>query len=366
MEPYVPPDLVPDPLLVCRVDGAIEHANAHARRLFDLPGQASVSHLSDLGIDVVEGTRFLRRAARTTGLAPGRVATAVGHGEPRHWLAWGRRLAFDDPRVAVRLEDPDRSSFRHLSRQLDSLHAEVARRIDVERQLHELVTDTLARLQRANQSLSRYASSVAHDLRSPLVAIRGFADLLPDPASADDAEMVAGISRNANRALEMVDGLLDETAAPLPTDLVDVAAVADWAIDALEAAIRQSGAIVHVGELPKVRVPQATIRHVLYNLLRNAIQHHPRHQQPVVEIAAERGVGAWRVRVDDDGAGVPPDDRERVFERGVRLGSADSDGYGLGLPSCRAALRDFGADLHVEDGRLGGACFVVTLPGDGV
>ncbi len=357
MEVRVPDDLVADPLLICGEDGNIDHLNPAAGRVF-----GTATHLTDLDVDLDDARGLLGRAARSTGLTPARLQTGVSTDEPRTWVAWGRRLSADDPRVAVRLEDVARTSFRKLSRQLDSLHAEVARRMSAEQELHELIDDTLARLQRANDALTRYASSVAHDLRSPLSAIRGFAGLIADTAEGEELDLTRAIARNATQALDMVEGLLADSAGTGATEEVDLEEVVAWATDSLATLIRDSGSRVVVGRLPRVSATCSTTRHVFYNLLRNAVQHRGTDHQVRIEVTGERVADTWRISVSDDGPGVAEDAREDVFRRGVRLRPHETEGHGLGLGSCRSAVRDLGGDLHVEDSERGGARFVVTLP----
>jgi signal transduction histidine kinase len=102
--------------------------------------------------------------------------------------------------------------------------------------------------------------------------------------------------------------------------------------------------------------------------VRNLLENAQRHATSSVVVALVEVDGAVQLAVADDGEGIAPDDRERVFERFTRLDDArdrDRGGAGLGLAIVREVLRAHGGDAVVEERPGGGARFVVTLPGVG-
>lgn len=222
----------------------------------------------------------------------------------------------------------------------------------------------LDRLDAAATAQRRFVSDASHELRSPLATIRQHAELAqlhPDATSVDD---LAGVVHDEGlRMQELVDALLlltrlDEQAA-LREDLVDLDDLALAEVRRL----RAGGATVDGSGIRAARV-RGDAR-LLGQLVRNLADNAARHARSAVAIGVT-GRGAEVVlTVDDDGAGVPPDERDRIFERFVRLDEArarDAGGSGLGLAIVRAIAEAEGGGVRVEDSPLGGARFSVVLP----
>jgi len=105
---------------------------------------------------------------------------------------------------------------------------------------------------------------------------------------------------------------------------------------------------------------------ILARVVRNLVDNAVRHARSTLTLSASEAHGRVRLVVEDDGAGIAPQDRGRVFERFVRLDEArarDDGGSGLGLAIVADAVRLHGGSVEVETGTAGGARFVVTLPG---
>lgn len=222
----------------------------------------------------------------------------------------------------------------------------------------------LDRLDAAATAQRRFVSDASHELRSPLATIRQHAELAqlhPDATSVDD---LAGVVHDEGlRMQELVDALLlltrlDEQAA-LREDMVDLDDLALAEVRRL----RAGGATVDGSGIRAARV-RGDAR-LLGQLVRNLADNAARHARSAVAIGVT-GRGAEVVlTVDDDGAGVPPDERDRIFERFVRLDEArarDAGGSGLGLAIVRAIAEAEGGGVRVEDSPLGGARFSVVLP----
>lgn len=228
-----------------------------------------------------------------------------------------------------------------------------------------------AALVRGAQERERYAffSALGHELRTPLASIRGYLETL----LADDADRVTrrhfvriahGESLRLQRLLEgMFEiSLLDLSATfPLRADgLLDTAL--SGAADASAALAAQHGIAMHLAAAPPVRVAMDGDRLmlVLINLMANAIKHGRRGGRVAVtaELDASRTV---TIAVDDDGPGIPPHERERVFALGVR-GRTPAGGSGIGLALVRMILERAGGRVEIRDSPLGGARFAVAVP----
>lgn len=200
-------------------------------------------------------------------------------------------------------------------------------------------------------------ASLAHDLSQLLWAIQGRARALASRLDPESATIAAFIARDAAAAVAMLTDSDDGATDPLPI-------VRDaWlqAIDQAEARGRTGDApefLLSVPALPPpVAMPAAALRRILGNLFANAIEAASGRVKIVCEF--EQAADQVRLRVQDDGPGVPAELRARLFEPGATAGKPG--GRGLGLAGARALARRWGGDL-IHDHRAAGGAFVLTLP----
>ena len=211
--------------------------------------------------------------------------------------------------------------------------------------------------------LGEMAAVLAHEIRNPLGAIRGHAQLL-QPRLADDeraGRSLATVVDETARLSRLVDGLL-RYARPRPPEPHDVemGALVERVLALSEPLAEETGVTLRraqSGPGPSVRCDPDQVEQVLLNLVRNGIQAQPDGGQ--VLVAIERAGGAATLRVEDAGAGIPEADRERVFGPFVTTKAA---GSGLGLAIARQIAEAHGGSLTAEASALGGAALVLTLP----
>ena len=230
----------------------------------------------------------------------------------------------------------------------------------------------LTRLQLAQDRQRRFVSDAGHELRSPATAIRQQAEVgLAHPGRTSTDELARTVLAEGRRLEQLVEHLLwlardDErgsagqlpTAGSRPVDLDDVVLE--------EAARARPGARVAIDTAAvsagAVRGDAEMLRRMVDNLLDNAV----RHATGNVRVGLrDDESGTVRLSVDDDGAGIPAADRDRVLERFVRLDDArtrDAGGSGLGLAIVRATARSHGGEVTVGTSVLGGARLEVALP----
>ncbi|MFJ5688198.1 sensor histidine kinase [Streptomyces sp. NPDC093099] len=246
---------------------------------------------------------------------------------------------------------------------------------DSQDEIHALavtLNDMLARLDAASTAQSRFVADAAHELRSPLTAIRAQLEVLaryPDPER--DPLVAAALLEDTERLHDLVEDLLalarsEDPAPRRPHTVVDLDEVV------LAEVRRQHGLTgtrvdargVSAG---RVRGDAEALRRVVRNLLDNA-RRHAAHQ---VRVALTEHGGTVELTVSDDGAGVPPEDRTRIFERFTRLDEArsrEAGGSGLGLAIVATVVGAHGGTAHAdqdppeEEGGLGGARLVIRLP----
>ncbi|MEO3810308.1 HAMP domain-containing sensor histidine kinase [Sphaerisporangium sp. B11E5] len=221
---------------------------------------------------------------------------------------------------------------------------------------------TLDRLEEAVKQQRRFASTTSHELRTPLTGLRtSLEEAMLYPREVDPRQTIRDALSVTQRLEMIVDDLLvlarlraGDPAAHEPLDLG--ALVRD------EAAAQTGGLPVeaHVTRDLVVRGSRIQLIRVVGNLLANA----RRHAESLIEVTAERVDGYAVVTVTDDGAGIAPADRERVFERFVRLDEGrrrEPGGSGLGLAISRDIAHAHDGTLRIEDSPRG-ARFVLRLP----
>ncbi|MDQ4048213.1 MAG: HAMP domain-containing histidine kinase [Actinomycetota bacterium] len=246
---------------------------------------------------------------------------------------------------------------------------------DMLRELDAARGDTEASLDRQR----KFVADASHELRTPLTSILANLELLEGelarpggPRDADAAAEIAGSAlRSSRRMRHLVADLLllarADSGRRAPLGPVDLAAVVREA--ATEASPLASGHSLSL-DLPAEGAPLIVdgvaddLHRLVLNLLENALIHTPAGT-PVV--ASLRGVdGAVRLEVADRGPGVPPELRDRIFERFARTGASDGArpgrSSGLGLAIVRAVAEAHGGHVEVGEAEGGGALFTVTLP----
>jgi two-component system sensor histidine kinase KdpD len=226
------------------------------------------------------------------------------------------------------------------------------------------------RLRESEQLHQALLNSVSHELRTPLTALLGTATALQDEATASDPARRGGLLKDlasaGGRLNRVIENLLDMARlnsgvlAP-QMDWHDPAELVRLTVQRLAEPL--SGHPIHLDlldELPLVKADYRFMEHALSNLLLNAAAYAPAGS--AITAAAHRAGGRLELTVSDQGPGIPPDQRERVFEKFYRLPGSPAGGTGLGLHITRSLLRAQGGDASVRPAQGGGAEFVLSLP----
>uniref|UniRef100_E6Q193 histidine kinase n=1 Tax=mine drainage metagenome TaxID=410659 RepID=E6Q193_9ZZZZ len=239
---------------------------------------------------------------------------------------------------------------------------------DLARDPNAVLREAMQRGERERERVA-FLSAVGHELRTPLSSIRGYIETLLDaPHDASTARRFLEIAQSeALRMARLVDGvlefsLLDCSALHLVDACCDLAAAVRSALRSLEPAISHAGARVDLRGATRldIALDEDAAMHVVLNILQNAVAHGA-HAGTVVVSLARRPPFA-RLRVDDDGPGIPPEHRARIFQRGARIGVGDGRGFGLGLAIVESIVARVGGEVRVGDAPLGGARFEILLP----
>src|SRR5262245_36595070 len=248
-------------------------------------------------------------------------------------------------------------------------------RSQVEARLRELnaslearVRERTGQLEAANRELESYNSSISHDLRQPLHAISGFAELLrgrlADTRDAGNYQCVGEIEANAVRMEHMIDALLrlsQASRAALRREPVDVAALVRSVLRDLGSPAPLAAEVV-LGELPPVQGDPVLLRQVWANLIGNALKYSSRRSAPRVEISGARCDTGVEYTVRDNGVGFDMQHAGRLFGSFKRLPTAAGfEGNGIGLAIVERIVRRHGGSISAESVPGAGASFRFTL-----
>ncbi|MDP9109957.1 MAG: ATP-binding protein, partial [Pseudomonadota bacterium] len=266
------------------------------------------------------------------------------------WWLTGTSLALLR-RLASELEQRDARSLARVSD--DALPSEIA---PVAQALNAL----LARLQRAFAHQRAFVADAAHELRSPLTALKLQLQLL---ARAEDttarAEALQHLHDGVDRAGHLIGQLLtaaqtdpNDTAAHLaPVDFSELVrqCVADLFV---LAQARQIDLTLHGNAQVQINANAPRLQILVRNLIDNAVRYTP--SGGAVVVGLERTDGAWLLCVDDSGPGIPPAERARAFDRFYRGANQDQTGSGLGLSIVKNIADQHGATVTLDTAALGG------------
>lgn len=238
--------------------------------------------------------------------------------------------------------------------------AELARTFD------EMLSSLEKSQRQTTEALDRqreFVADASHELRTPLTSILANLELLSADLTGEDREVADSALRSTRRMRRIVADLLllarsDEGQEPVRTDV-------DFGLVAAEAAAEVDGLVpdhkISVDASPGVvvRGDADELHRVVLNLVENATLHTPAGTR--VDISVERRGSMARLVVRDNGPGIPPDQRRRIFDRFVRQGGDTGRSTGLGLAIVRAVAVGHGGSVTLEDAGPGSR-FIVDIP----
>ena len=250
----------------------------------------------------------------------------------------------------------------------------VAQRFD---EMTENLADAKRRVEETAEQRKRLFADITHELATPLTSIRGYAETLVDPgvgtSDEERAKYLRGILEESRRMDQLIKDLfelarLEAGATPLARERIDMAALSKNTIDRFEPRFHAAGLKVswrREGEDATIVADGRRMEQVVENLLTNELRYVPSGGN--VEVTLGSANGRVRLAVSDDGHGIAPEDRERVFERFYRAeharpaGSEDK-GSGLGLAIVREIVERHGGTVRAEARSPKGLSIVIELP----
>lgn len=260
--------------------------------------------------------------------------------------------------AAERFGDNDLSTRLHLSRRSNI------------RELAEHFNRMASRIEGLIANQRELTNAVSHELRTPLTRLDfGLALALSDDLPATSRERLQGLVAHIRELDELVLELLSYSRLQIPAQLPEQVEVSldefiDSILGSVDDELESPDIVIDVslhGSLERFTLDPRLTARAIQNLLRNATRYCEKRIKVGVQVS-DSGCEIW---VDDDGIGIPDDERERVFEPFYRLDrSRDraTGGFGLGLAISRRALEAQGGALTVEASPLGGARFRLWLP----
>jgi signal transduction histidine kinase len=223
-----------------------------------------------------------------------------------------------------------------------------------------------AELERSNERLASFAGQVSHDLKTPLTTISLSLSLMREQLEEGELghESVGLLDRAINgssRMADLIDDVLDfaRLGGTLRATEVDLDFVLGEVLDDLAPDL--DDVTLHISRLPTVLGDRAQLRAVLQNLLGNSARYRCDERPLEVTIAARQVQRAWRIEITDNGRGVPPADRHRVFEPLARVDDS-IEGTGIGLATCRRIIGAHGGRIGIDPTISEGSRFWFELP----
>jgi len=232
----------------------------------------------------------------------------------------------------------------------------------------------IAELEQKNAELERFAYTVSHDLKGPLITIKGFAGLLEKGIAEGSMEQVhedlRRISGAADRMHQLLDELLDLSRVGRvvgPSEDVPLSHLAREAMELMALRVGESGVEIHIPpDLPVVRGDRPRLLSVMQNLMDNAVKFMGDQPEPRVEIGGRQDGNETLCYVRDNGIGIDPKYHDRVFGLFDQLHQGTSEGTGIGLAITKRVVEVHGGRIWVESkGEGHGSTFCFALPRKG-
>jgi signal transduction histidine kinase len=229
-----------------------------------------------------------------------------------------------------------------------------------------------AELKRSNADLEQFAYVASHDLQEPLRMVSGFTGLLKrrygGKLDADADEYIEFAVSGANRMQSLINDLLSYSRVgreEVAAKAVDTQVALDQALANLQTAIEDRSAMVSRGQLPTVWANHGMLVRLFQNLISNALKF-CKAERPIVRIQAEARGGDWVFSVADNGIGIDPQHKDRIFLIFQRLHKqSEYPGTGIGLAVCKRIVERNGGRIWLESEPGKGTTFFFTLPATG-
>jgi signal transduction histidine kinase len=245
---------------------------------------------------------------------------------------------------------------REQRRQLEKAHADLAAAV--------------ADLRRSNEELENFAGAVSHDLVRPMAAAHGYLELLAtdygDALDERAGKWMTAAARAVERMQNLVQALLTYARAgqaPLRVQPVDLSVVMIDVLADLRTIAEESRTAISVADdLPHIQGDATLLRQLVQNLLDNAMKYRHPDRPCRIRVSASRDRDTWTISIADNGIGIAPDQRARVFEMFVQVDQPTRKGHGIGLSTCLRIAERHRGTIELAETPGGGTTINVKLP----
>ncbi|MGW3988443.1 sensor histidine kinase [Streptomyces sp. NPDC004830] len=262
------------------------------------------------------------------------------------------------------------SDLRQLASDVESMRRRLVEELQFSEDSRRLLDEQAEDLKRSNTELEQFAYVASHDLQEPLRKVSSFTQLLQRryggqlDAKAD--QYIAFAVDGANRMQSLINDLLAfSRVGRILNDhqKVDLESVLDGTLNDLGVSIEETDAEITHDPLPTVVGDASQMGMLWQNLLSNAIKFRSPGQPPRIHVAATKDGADWRFAVSDNGIGIAPEFREKVFVLFQRLHTKDAyPGTGIGLAMCKKVVEFHGGTITIDPEYTSGTRVVFTLP----
>ena len=224
------------------------------------------------------------------------------------------------------------------------------------------------KLEQINEELERFANRASHDLQAPLNTLSGVFYLLEKKGlikeSDESEELLSMVKKNTKYMRAMIRDLLEYSRMDVDKEFkpVSLNEALEKAIELLSDKIKSNNAVITSSDLPVVKGVETQFVRLFQNLLSNAIKYRS-DDDPEISIESEKRGEFYVIRVEDNGMGIEPKHKDKIFEFMERLHSNDEiEGTGIGLSSCKRIVENHGGEMGVESDAGKGSTFYFTIP----
>ena len=352
-----------DAIVGATLDGIVTSWNRGAERLYGYSAEEMVGKPLDcLGIDPADAPSALFAGLEgAPQLEP--VEAVAKHKNGRHVHVSLATFVVEDPGgpAGAAIIGRDIGKRKRMEAQQTRLNESVRRRSQELARANES-------LERSNRELHQFAFAASHDLQTPLRAIAGFAQFLEseygDKLDDIGRDYVARIVSGTERLQRLISDLLRFSrieSRALPFGPVSLDELLEEVKRLLRESLDDSGGSVESAPLPTVSGDRTQLRQLVQNLIENAIKYSG-DTPPRIRVAAKRDGEEWTISVSDNGIGIEPEYRERIFKIFQRLHTNNAyPGTGIGLALCRQIVHRHGGRIWAEEAEGGGSKFSFTL-----